>query len=225
VAEASGLPRPTAFRFLKTLEAEGYVTISPTSKRYRLTPAVLELGFAALRSLGIGATVTPYLEALAEETGGVANLTALDRGDIVYLARVASTPEIRRLVTMRIGVGSRIPAHCSAMGRVHLSTNPEALEALLSRPLERLTVKTNVDPDSIRRAVARTAKHGYSIVEEELALGFNGLSVPVNTNEFSSLALGLTVQTSDYSRSEIVSVLIPKLHATAALISSGLTMP
>ena len=225
VAEAVDLPKPTVFRFLKTLEAEGYVTVSPISKRYRLTPAVLELGFAALRSLGIGATVTPYLEKLAEETGGVANLTVLDERDILYLARVAPTPEIRRLVTMRISVGSRIPAHCSAMGRMLLSSNPAALEALLSAPLERMTPKTNIDPDSIRRAVARIGKQGYSIVEEELALGFNGLAVPVDTTEFDGLALGLTVQTTDYSKAEIVATLIPKLQTTAARISAGLTMP
>lgn len=225
IASAVDLPKPTVFRFMKTLAAEGYVTVSPSPRRYHLTPAVLELGYAALRSLGIGATVTPFLEQLAAATGGVTNLSVLDERDILYLARVVPPPEIRRLVTMRISVGSRIPAHCTAMGRMLLAQSAAALETVLAAPLAQLTPKTSTEPAVLRRAVAEVQRLGYSIVEEELALGFNGLAVPVAAREFAGLALGLTVQTTDFSRAEIVTELIPRLQQTAARISAALSMP
>lgn len=224
VAEASGLPKPTVFRFMKTLAAEGYVTVREPSKRYHLTPAVLELGYAALRSLGVGATLTPFLEELAAKTGGVANLSVLDGRDILYLARVAPPPEIRRLVTMRISVGSRIPAHCTAMGRILLAISETALDTVLAAPLTQLTPKTTTSPEALERAVERARRAGYSLVEEELALGFNGAAVPVVTSKFSGLALGLTVQTTDYTRAEITADLVPLLRETAERVSSALSM-
>ncbi len=224
IAEESGLPKPTVLRFMKTLVAEGYVTVDAGSKRYHLTPSVLELGYAALRSLGVGATVTPFLEQLAAQTGGITNLSVLDGRDILYLARVAPPPEIRRLVTMRISVGSRIPAHCTAMGRILLASSDAALEAMLDAPLEQLTPNTITSPEALRRAVDRVKHLGYSLVEEELALGFTGASVPVVTAKFAGLALGLTVQTSDYTSAEITAKLVPLLRETSQRISSALSM-
>lgn len=224
IADGSGLPKPTVLRFMRTLVAEGYVTVDAGAKRYHLTPAVLELGYAALRSLGIGATVTPFLEQLAAQTGGVTNLSVLDGRDILYLARVAPPPEIRRLVTMRISVGSRIPAHCTAMGRILLANSDVALEAVVAAPLAQLTPKTNTSPETLRRAVERVKELGYSLVEEELALGFTGASVLVVTSKFPGLALGLTVQTTDYTSAEITEKLVPLLRETAKRVSSALSM-
>lgn len=225
VSAAVSLPKPTTLRFLRTLEGEGYVTRSPTSKRYRLTPAVLELGFAALRSLGISGATTPFMDELAAATGGVVNLSVLDEHDILYLARVSPPPEIRRLVTMRISVGSRIPAYCTAMGRMLLAGNPSALESVLTSPIAPMTPKSNTDPDSLRRAVERAGENGFCVSEEELALGFIGIAVPVPSSELEQLALGLTVTTTDYNKQQIVDQLVPSLFATAAKISRGLSQP
>lgn len=223
IVAAVSLPKPTVFRFMQTLIAEGYVTVNPVTNRYHLTPAVLELGYGALRSLGIGATVTPFLEQLAFETGGVANLSVLDGRDILYLARVAPPPEIRRIVTMRINVGSRIPAHCTAMGKMLLARSPRALETVLSKPLQPMTPKSITSPEKLQLEIERIRKRGYSVAEEELAIGFSAIAVLVISTNFDGLALGLTVQTTDYTRAQMIEQLVPRLKETAERISASLS--
>ena len=115
VAARTGLTRATARRLLLTLGQLGYV--STTGRQFSLTPRVLDIGYAYLSSLNVQQIAQPYLEALSERVHESVSVTVLDGADIVYIARVPT----KRIMTISLGLGSRLPAYCTSMGRVLLA--------------------------------------------------------------------------------------------------------
>ena len=118
LAEATNLARPTVRRVLLTLADLGYVESS--GSRWRLTPRVLSIGQHYTSSNAVVEVAQPHLERLAERTGESASLAALDAGEVVYVARVP----VRRIMSINVSVGTRVPAHATSMGRVLLAWAP-----------------------------------------------------------------------------------------------------
>jgi IclR family pca regulon transcriptional regulator len=114
VAEATGLDRATARRCLLTLHTLGYADYD--GKFFQLTPRVLRLGMGALAALPLPQIVQPWLDQLSERTGVSSSVSLLDDTHIVYVARAAK----RRVMSIGLMPGSRLPAHCTSMGRVLL---------------------------------------------------------------------------------------------------------
>lgn len=112
VAEATGLSRATARRFLHTLESLGYVRSD--GRAFALTPRVLELGFSYLSALTLPELVQPHLERLARELDESVSAAVLDGDEIVYVARVP----VRRIMSVAITIGTRFPAARTSMGHV-----------------------------------------------------------------------------------------------------------
>ncbi|MBO9578789.1 MAG: helix-turn-helix domain-containing protein [Microbacteriaceae bacterium] len=121
VAEATGLARATARRFLHTLDGLGYVR--GDGRTFSLTPRVLELGTAYLSGLSLPEIVQPHLEALSRELGESVSVAVLDGEDIVYVARVA----VRRIMSVAITIGTRFPASRTSMGHVLTGAEPWAM--------------------------------------------------------------------------------------------------
>ena len=122
IAASVELDKTTCRRFLLTLQEEGYVEYDETLKRYQLRPLVLELGFAALGSMSVPKVAAPYMQDLANQTGGALNLSKLEGDEVVLVGRAVAEAEKRKLVTMNLHVGMRLPAHCTAMGRILIGT-------------------------------------------------------------------------------------------------------
>ncbi|MGH3492529.1 MAG: helix-turn-helix domain-containing protein, partial [Sciscionella sp.] len=112
IAEIAGLDRAAARRYLHTFAAMGYVGIE--GRMFHLRPRILELGYSYLSSLSLPQVAAPFLSSLAEELAESCALTVLDGAELVYLA-TANTP---RALAIRLTVGNRLPAYCTAMGRV-----------------------------------------------------------------------------------------------------------
>src|SRR5512132_1220852 len=112
IASRTGLTRAATRRFLITLRDLGYVRSD--GRGFSLTPRVLELGYSYLSSLPIWEVARPYLEELAAEVNETTSASVLDGDDIVFVARI----ETKRIMSMNLGVGSRLPAWATAMGRV-----------------------------------------------------------------------------------------------------------
>src|ERR1700740_2769224 len=119
VARISGLTRAAARRFLLTLETLGYVAFS--DGRFSLTARVLELGFAYLSSLTLPEVAQPHMEALVARVNESSSISVLDDTDIVYVARVPT----RRIMSITLSVGTRLPAYATSMGRVLLGSPPD----------------------------------------------------------------------------------------------------
>jgi DNA-binding IclR family transcriptional regulator len=121
IARMLGLSRSTVFRLLHTLERHGLIT-RPGEREVRLGPAVLGLGHAFTAGRDLVELARPVLERLRDETGVSTHLGVLEGTVVLYLARAAS----RQVVISNIGVGARLPAGRTTMGRVLLAAAPEA---------------------------------------------------------------------------------------------------
>src|SRR5690606_14386159 len=121
VAAATGLSRATARRFLHTLETLGYV--HNDARTFRLTPRVLELGFSYLSALSLPEIAQPHLERLSRLLDESVSAAVLDGDEIVYVARVP----VRRIVSVAITIGTRLPAATTSMGHVLTTGAPWAI--------------------------------------------------------------------------------------------------
>ena len=138
IATRTGLSRAAARRVLLTLKELGYVR---SEKRlFALTPKVLEIGSAYLSALLLPDVAAPHIRGLAARFKESSSVAVLDGAEIVYVARAPT----RRIMTISLNIGSRLPAYCTSMGRVLLAHLPEQdLQQILeSIELKRLTPRT-----------------------------------------------------------------------------------
>ena len=152
IAERTALPKPTVSRLTFTLRALGYLTYHPRIGRYGLSPAVLELGHAALSSTGIASIARPVMRELSEMDDVAIALGIRSRDSIRYIELVRR-PEA---VVLSLDVGSRLPLLESAMGRAYLAHLPDDERDALVREL------TEPGPATRKRAneaIAQTVKH------------------------------------------------------------------
>src|SRR5205823_5334519 len=158
VARLTSITRATARRILLTLEKLGHVRSD--GRLFSLTPRVLTLGWAYLSSLNLWEVAQPLMEDLVEKTKESTSAATLDLPDIVYVARVPT----RRIMTIALGVGTRLPAHATSMGRVLLADLSDAeLDRYLGETeLERFTKRTVVDTDRLRTIVGQVRKQGFA---------------------------------------------------------------
>jgi len=190
VATASGLDRATARRCLLTLAHLGYADYD--GKFFTLTPRVLRLGTACLATMPLPQMVQPWLDKLSEALGESASVSILDGDDIVYVARSAQ----RKVMSIALMPGSRLPAFCTSMGRVLLAALPEA-EAetrLHAHPLPARTPLTLTDPAQVLGRIAETRDQGFAIIDQEVELGLRSIAVPIfdaHVRVVAALNLGL----------------------------------
>src|ERR1700754_2840240 len=158
VARATGLTRAAARRFLLTLVKLGYVNLA--DGRFSLRPRVLELGYAYLSSLTLPEVAQPHMEALVAKVNESSSISVLDDLEVVYVVRVPT----RRIMSITLSVGTRLPAYATSMGRVLLANLPDAeLTELLERTeLRPLSSHTITDVVSLRAALDRVRRQGWA---------------------------------------------------------------
>src|SRR5690606_15207508 len=135
----------------------------------RLTPKILDLGFAYLSSLPLWNLAEPVMEELVQEIKESCSAAVLDATDIVYVLRVPT----HKIMAINLGVGSRLPAYCTSMGRVLMAGLPDdVLEARLAQSdLRQHTPKTVIDPVRLREQIEQARLQGWALVAEELEEG------------------------------------------------------
>ena len=116
-----GLSRSTAHRYVATLAALGYLQQDGGTKKYRLGPRVLDLGFSAINSMELREVAAPHLRQLSDDTGYTVNMAILDELDIVYVERCRSGRAAQREIDLNLHVGARLPAYCTSLGKVLLA--------------------------------------------------------------------------------------------------------
>src|SRR5205823_9227503 len=112
------LSRGTAHRDIATLARLGYLQQDATTRRYRLGPRVLDLGFSAINSMELREISAPHLQQLSDETGRTVNMAILEGTDILYVERCRSARAGQREIDLNLHVGSRLPAYCTSMGKI-----------------------------------------------------------------------------------------------------------
>ncbi len=213
VASVTGFTRAATRRFLLTLLNEGYV--KQDGKLFSLTAKVLDLGFSYLSSLDIWHNAKPLMNTLVEQLNESCSAAVLDGHDVVYVARVATT---KRIMSITINVGTRLPAFATSMGRVLLAdmTAP-ALDSFLALcQIEPFTQYTITEKGALKAEIAQVKAQGYSMVEQELEIGLTSISVPVhNGNGEVIAALNVSTHMSQTARQQIVEEILPALQQCA----------
>jgi IclR family pca regulon transcriptional regulator len=216
VAQRTGLTRAGARRILLTLESLGYVRCQ--GRQFSLAPRILDLGFAYLSSLPLWNLAEPVMERLVEEIKESCSAAVLDGADIVYVLRIPT----HKIMSINLGIGSRLPAHCTSMGRTLLADlDPAALDAMLrEHPPTRYTDRTIVDPAQLKAELATVRQQGWCIVNQELEEGLVSLSAPIRDRAGRAIAaMNVSGQVNRTSPAYMLEHFLPRLRAAAAEIS------
>jgi IclR family transcriptional regulator, pca regulon regulatory protein len=216
VAAATGLTRAGARRALLTLQTLGYV--GSDGRLFHLTPKVLDLGFAYLSAMPFWHLAEPAMERLSQATGESCSAAVLDGADIVYVLRMPT----RKIMSISLGVGSRLPAHCTSMGRMLLSAldDTSVLNLLAAHPPKPLTSKTATTPDVILKRVQTARKQGWCLVDQELEEGLISMAAPVLDRRGNMVAaLNVSGQANRTSARVMQADMLGGLLAASAQIS------
>jgi IclR family pca regulon transcriptional regulator len=217
VARATGFTRATARRFLLTLSELGYVSAS--DGHFSLSPRVLELGYSYLSSLGLPELAPPHMERLVAQVNESSSISVLDDTEIVYVVRVPT----RRIMSITLSVGTRLPAYCTSMGRVLLAgLSEDELEPLLARiELRPLTPRTITDLGALRRLLVRVRRQGYALTDQELEKGLRSIAVPIRDSAGAvAAALNVSVHASRATGAALRRDVLPLALQTAAAIEA-----
>jgi IclR family transcriptional regulator, pca regulon regulatory protein len=212
VAVKTKLTRGTARRLLLTLESLGYVRFD--GKIFRLTPKVLNLGYAYLSSLPLWKVAEPIMKAVVDDLHESCSLGVLDGQHIVYVARVRP----KHLSFSPINVGTRMPAHSNAMGQVLLAElSPRELDDYFRQTkFEKFTKNTPTDEAAIRRAIQRVARDGYCLSDQMLEIGRRAIAIPIRSpTGRSEMALNIGATINRASKQDLVTRFLPRLREAA----------
>jgi IclR family transcriptional regulator, pca regulon regulatory protein len=224
IADELGMSRSTTHRYVITLVALGYLE-QGASRKYRLGLRVTDLGMSALSSTGLREHSHPYLEELRQRTSYTASLSVLDGSDILYIDRARSFRRGQRKIDLGLNPGSRLPAYCTAMGKVLLAHLPEEeqRDLLAEIKLTKRGPNTITSKKALRDELDEVAEAGFAVNDEELAPELHSISAPVrNESREVVAAVNMATHASMISLEELVDALGPQLISTADLISARL---
>jgi IclR family pca regulon transcriptional regulator len=216
VAARSGLSRAGARRILLTLQTLGYV--SSDGRLFKLTPRILDLGFAYLSSMPMWNLAEPEMQALAARVGESCSAAMLDGADIVYVLRVPT----HKIMSISLGVGSRLPAHCTSLGRMLLAglSDDEAFGLLHASDRPALTRHTVTEPEELLARVRLARKQGWCLVNQELEEGLISLAAPLTDRSGRTVAaLNISGQANRTPAKQMQDTMLPALLEAAATIS------
>lgn len=218
VARKVDLPRGTARRLLLTLVDLGYAAFD--GKLFSLRARTLNLGFAYLYSQNRWQLAQPLMVELVEQVHESCSIAVLDRTDIVYVARV---PTASRIMSINLGLGTRLPAIATSMGRVLLSGLPEEeLERHIrgASPIPQYTPKTLRDRAALLKELEQVRRLGWALVDQELEIGLRSIAAAITDSEGRVIAaINIGTHASRWPIQKLMQEVLPRLKETAAAIS------
>jgi len=218
LVDATGLPKPTLHRMLQQLEGAGLLQREGDGRHYATGVRLRRLAETLLLNNTFHGARHRVLRALVDEIGESCNITALAGAEVVYLDRVETAAPLR----FYLHPGSRVPAHCSASGKIFLAQMAPAQRSRLLRevPLERCTEKTLTDPAALEAELKAVRKAGHATDREEFLPGLVCVAVPVPTTDKSgrsSLCVALQAPVMRLSLDKALGHLPALQRAAAAL--------
>jgi IclR family transcriptional regulator, KDG regulon repressor len=171
------LHKNNVFRLLATLESRNYIEQNRVTENYRLGLKTLELGQTFIKQMGLLRQSRPVLEGLVKECNETTYVAILKEAHIVYLDVVETDLTVR--VVPR--VGARLPAYCTAAGKVQIAymTDEELEHYLPTKEMKRYTPKTLTDKDELKKHLKVIAEQGYAIDDEEMDVGVKCVGAPI----------------------------------------------
>jgi IclR family KDG regulon transcriptional repressor len=194
IAQVVGLHKATTHRIVTTLLNYGYLERAADEQKYQLGLQLTDLGFRVIRRMDLRREALPYMTRLAQRWDEACDLSIFDQGNVFYVEVIQGN----HALTIAAAVGQRLPAHCTASGKLFLAhLPPHELDALLSRPLVAYTDRTITSPAELRRQLEVIRQQGYGLDDEEYEIGIRAVSAPIRNQEGTVVAvMGMAGPTS-----------------------------
>jgi len=215
MAEAAGLTRAGARRFLLALVAPGYANQS--GRRFSLSPKLIGVARSWLSGRSLWSFAEPIMREVSATLNESCSAAVLSGTDIVYVVRIPG----RHILSVSLQVGTHLPAFCTSMGRVLLAGLPEKerVELLDASPIHAKTPKTLTDRKQLAQAIEVAASDGYAVIDEELEVGLRSLAVPLRDHAGKVVAaINVSTQAGRVSVEEMRRDFLPVLRRAAQRI-------
>jgi IclR family transcriptional regulator, pca regulon regulatory protein len=215
VANRTGLTRASARRFLLTLQSLGY--IGSEGREFFLRPRILDLGFAYLSSVPVFAVVEAHMEAMVQQVQESSSASVLDGTDVIYTLRVPT----KRIMSVQIEVGTRLPAYATSMGRVLLAAlRPSELDDYFRHAkLEALTPNTVTDAQKLRSTLEQVRQQGWAMLDQELEVGVRSVAAPLHDSTGRVYgAMNISTNATRVTTERLLNEYLPVLRKTAEAI-------
>ena len=213
LSKRTALSRASVRRCLHTLSKLGFAG-TDDGRSFYLRPRVLALGHSYLSSMPLATAAQPILEHLSQILHESCSIALLDGTEIVYVARA----HVTRIMAIDLGVGTRLPAFCTSMGRVLLANlPPDELETVLPKiEFTRYTDRTVSSVEKLRQVLVTVRREGHAIIDQELELGLRSMAVPVrNPAGRVVAAINVGAHGQRVSIQDMRTRFLPYLHAAA----------
>jgi len=217
-----GLPKPTAHRIVRMLESEGLLQHEPGSRRFVPGVRLVKLGLDIIGASMRSAPRHAILEALSQEIGETCNFGVINGSHALYLDRVESAWPLG----LRFEPGSRVPLHCTAIGKLFLSWMPRPKRALMlkSIPLHHYTPHTIVDQGKLEKELEKIRDSEVSIDDQEFLAGVVCIAVPVRDAKGQRVAaLAISAPLARMSLEEGL-MRVPLLRASAEQLTGTIDL-
>lgn len=214
VAAKLNLPRATVRRTLLTLVQLDYM--AKEGNTFYLTPRVLTFANAYLSSNVVPTVMQPIVKRISDTLQEACAAAVLEQEHVVLVARASSRA---RPFLADLAIGYRLPAYCTALGRVLMSPDdPDLMERILnSHPLTKITSHTLTDPEVLKARIIADHAQGFSIVDQEAEAGFRSIAVPVYHRDGSIVcALHVGTHNERASVGRMIDEFLPVLQDAAA---------
>jgi IclR family pca regulon transcriptional regulator len=223
LADALGMRRSTTHRYAITLTKLGYL-LQVEKRKYTLTLRVTDLGMSAMNSTSLRAHARPHLEELRRRTGFTVTIAVLDGPEVLLVDRVSGDRRGMRQIDLIQTPGSRVPAYCTALGKLLLAHLPEyEQQAVVTQmTLSKSARNTISSKRALRIELQHIRQQSLATAEEELAPKLHSIAAPVRSSSETVAALGLDAPSSVITMGSLVEGLGPHLISTADRISARL---
>lgn len=216
LSHKTGIPRAAVRRCLYTLKQLGYA--DSEANNFYLKPKILSLGYSYLSSTPLTISAQPALNKISRQLNESCSLGVLEENDVLYISRSQSS----RVMSVALNAGSRVPAHCTSLGRVLLSALSESdlCDYFSKARLISYTDRTVTDEGELRGILNDVRQKGYAIVEEELEIGLRSIAVPIRgASGMTVAAVSVGAQTSRAARIQLEQNFLPALLNAASELS------
>lgn len=219
VSKLTGLSRPTARRILLTLEHLGFA--ESQNNAFTLTARILSLGYAYLSSNNKWSIAHPFMRDFVNQTGESCSISILDDTNIIYVARLST----KRIMSINLDVGSRLPAFATSMGHVLLAhLSPETLENYFNKMnFEQYTDQTITNKEEFMKILEEVRMKNWSGVDQQFEEGLRSIAVPLRDgNNRVFAAMNCSTHAGRISKETLHEEFLPLLQETAAKISKAM---
>jgi DNA-binding IclR family transcriptional regulator len=220
IADEMDLPKSTAHGLISTMQDFGYLDQSPFDGRYRLGVRFFEIGSVVASNWDVRKAAAPFIQQLVNNMEETVHLVVLDKGEVLYIDKRESNHSIR-IVSQ---VGTRLPAHCTGVGKVMLAfLEPSEVEYIIKKKgLTRYTQKTITDPNILKAELDKIRLQGYAVDNEEIMASLRCVAAPIMNHEGTACAAISISGTTSRLKGDRLKQAVDEIIKTAADISKEL---